>query len=293
MDTRFLQTLLAVVETGSFTRAAHMLNLTPSAVMQRIKVLEAEIGTQLVLRSGGSMCASPACCAIIDDARRLVNGANDIKAVARGRLDVGSLRVGVVHTVLTGLMPDTMLALQRDRPGIDLYILPGTSIDLYGKLLAGELDLAIVVEPGFALPKAFEWTLLREEMLLLITPRTLIERNPYTILKREPFIRYDRNHWGGRMVDAFLRQQGIAPRERYELDSLEAIAILVDRGLGVALIPDWPPPWPDGIDVQRLPLSEAPSRRLGIIAPKASRRQHLIHAFLSEMVGVAARKPST
>jgi DNA-binding transcriptional LysR family regulator len=39
------------------------------------------------------------------------------------------------------------------------------------------------------------------------------------------------------------------PRERFELDTLEAIAIMVDRGLGVALMHDWAPPWPEGLSL--------------------------------------------
>ena len=86
--------------------------------------------------------------------------------------------------------------------------------------------------------------MLRQESLVLITPLTVTDDDPRRILKREPFIRYDRNHWGGRIVDLHLRKMKIRPCERYELDSLEAITILVSRGLGVSLIPDWLPPSP-------------------------------------------------
>ena len=114
MDTRFLQTLLTVAETGSLTRTARALNLTPSAVMQRIKVLEGEIGAPLIHRSGNAMCVTAACAAILEDARFVVGTVSHIKAAAAGRQDVGLLRVGVIHTVLSGLMPDVMLALQRN-----------------------------------------------------------------------------------------------------------------------------------------------------------------------------------
>ncbi|MBD3846262.1 DNA-binding transcriptional LysR family regulator [Bosea sp. OAE752] len=289
MDTRFLQTLLTVAETGSLTRTARALNLTPSAVMQRIKVLEGEIGAPLIHRSGNAMCVTAACAAILEDARFVVGTVSHIKAAAAGRQDVGLLRVGVIHTVLSGLMPDVMLALQRNRPGIELYILPGTSTDLYAKLAAGELDTAIIVQPAFAMPKTLEWTQLRQEPLLLITPRETAESDPGLLLKTEPFIRYDRNHWGGRVVEQYLRSKRIVPREFHELDSIEAITILVHRGLGVALIPDWLPPWPQGVDVRKLPIVDAPKRSIGLIWPKVSRRQPLVRAFADEVLWVAAR----
>ncbi|SFI31361.1 DNA-binding transcriptional regulator, LysR family [Bosea sp. OK403] len=290
METRFLQTLLTVVETGSLTQTARLLNVTPSAVVQRIKALEDEIGSPLIQRSGNAMGPTAACAAILADARLVVSAAGDIKAAASGPLDVGLLRIGVIHTVLSGLLPDILLALKRDRPRIELYILPGTSTDLYPRVLDGTLDAVIAIKPNFNLPKTLDWLLLRQEPLLVIAPRWTTEHDPVVILKNEPFIRYDRNHWGGRTVDQFLRAQRIRPREQYELDSLEAITVLVDRGLGVSLIPDWLPPWPQGVAVRKIAIADAPFRSIGLLWPKVSRRLPLIRAFAEEVAIAATTK---
>ena len=50
------------------------------------------------------------------------------------------------------------------------------------------------------------------------------------------------------------------PRERFELNALNAIAVMVDRGLGVSLVPDWARPWPEGLRLVRMPLPEATCR---------------------------------
>jgi DNA-binding transcriptional LysR family regulator len=60
METRFLHTFLVVVETCSLAETARRLNITPSAVVQRIKALEDEIGSPLIVRSGHSMRATAA-----------------------------------------------------------------------------------------------------------------------------------------------------------------------------------------------------------------------------------------
>ncbi|MFL6719014.1 MAG: LysR family transcriptional regulator, partial [Burkholderiaceae bacterium] len=52
MDTRFLESLVTVVEQGSIAEAARRLNLTPAAITQRIQALERELGTALLMRSG-------------------------------------------------------------------------------------------------------------------------------------------------------------------------------------------------------------------------------------------------
>ncbi|MBB4039400.1 LysR family transcriptional regulator (chromosome initiation inhibitor) [Microvirga flocculans] len=50
LDYSLLSALAAVIRTGSFERAAQQLNVTPSAISQRIKLLEERIGTVLVIR---------------------------------------------------------------------------------------------------------------------------------------------------------------------------------------------------------------------------------------------------
>ena len=53
MDTRYLKTLQAVLESGSFSRAADDLNITQSAVSRRIRFMEDQYGMPLIDRSGG------------------------------------------------------------------------------------------------------------------------------------------------------------------------------------------------------------------------------------------------
>jgi DNA-binding transcriptional LysR family regulator len=108
-----------------------------------------------------------------------------------------------------------------------------------------------------------------------------------TILASEPFIRLGRTSWTGRMVDRYLRQAGIRPNERFELDSLEAIAGMVDRGLGVSLVPDWTAPWPEGLSLRKVQLPGRPVvRRIGAIWAIASVRVQLVQAFIEEATTV-------
>ena len=101
---------------------------------------------------------------------------------------------------------------------------------------------------------ARDWRLLHEEPMVVLAPAARAAEDPHRLLASEPFLRYDRNHWGGQLVDRYLRAAGIRPRERFEMDALDAIAAMVDRGLGVSLVPDWAPPWPEGLKIAKLAL---------------------------------------
>ena len=83
------------------------------------------------------------------------------------------------------------------------------------------------------------------------------------------------------MVDKYLRNAGITPMERFELSSLVAIAMMVDRGLGVALVPDTALNLPDGQSVVRVNLPDATqSRRFGVMWLRSSAKLPLIQKLV-------------
>src|SRR2546427_9483503 len=83
------------------------------------------------------------------------------------------------------------------------------------------------------------------------------------------------------MVERYLRAAQIAPQERFELSSLVAIAMMVERGLGVSLVPDTALNLPDGQGVVRLALpEESQSRRFGVMWLRSSARLPLIHRLV-------------
>jgi DNA-binding transcriptional LysR family regulator len=283
MDTEFLDSFVMVVEHGSVAEAARRLNLTPAAVTQRIRALEREIGTTLVSRSGRTMRPTEAGAAVLPQAQLLVRGVRDLHTMANEQNFAGELGLGAISSALTGILPPVLAHLAQKHPLMTLYIHPGTSADLYRKVVDGELDAAAIVEPPFALPKTCGWTTWREEPLVLLVHRGITERDVHKILGTEPFIRYDRKQWGGRLAETYLQQTGIRPQDHYELDSLDAIAVLVDRELGVALVPDWAPPWPAGLNLTKLPVPVPfAKRRIGLLWRRASARFRLVQALLHE-----------
>jgi DNA-binding transcriptional LysR family regulator len=103
------------------------------------------------------------------------------------------------------------------------------------------------------------------------------------------------------LIDAYLRRNGIRPKELFELDGIESIAVMVDRGLGVSILPDWAPPWPEGLTVRKLPLPDRSfKRRVGILWSRSSLRLGLIHAVIEQADialapgrAASARKPKS
>ena len=281
MDTRFLASLLTVIECGSVAEAARRLHVTPAAIKQRIRVLEAEIGTPLVVRSGRAVRPTENAMAMLDRARNVLDGVRDLAAIASIESLKGEIRLLAMQTALTGLVPDILCRLAIEHPQIDVKIVRGPSDEAYQKVASGEVDAALTSEPPFSIPKSLQWTVLRKEPFVVITPSHIHKRNHLEILEREPFIRLDRKVYAGRMIDEYLRRVNVRVKQVYELDGLEAIVVMVDRGLGVTLLPDWAPPWPAGLSLKKIAVPDPLMKRTtGLLWQRASLRSGLIKAFV-------------
>ena len=288
MDTQFLNTFVTVVDRGSMAAAARELNITPAAVAQQIRTLERELGAPLIARVGRTVSVTEEGSRIVQRARDLLRGVADMRSIANDSAVSGELRLGACPTALAGMLPDILARMVAAFPQINVFIKPGYSADLYRAVESGELDAAIVLQAPFSLPKTCQWQLLREEPLVVLAPEAMADRDPHELLASQPLIRYDRNQWGGRLADEYLRNAGIVPQERFELNALNAIAVMVDRGLGVSLVPNWAQPWPEGLKLVRLPLpNESVPRRIGMVWSRSTVRIRLVTVLLQESQAVS------
>jgi DNA-binding transcriptional LysR family regulator len=235
------------------------------------------------VRSGRTVKPTAAGAAILVPARSFLEEVRDLKSVATGGSLSGELRLGAVQTVLSGQLPDVLKAMAAAHRQIEIHIVRDSPAALHHKVLNGDIDAAVTSEPPFSISKACGWEVLREEPFVVLTPAAMPGRDPHAVLAKEPFIRLDRSAYAGQLIDAYLRKAGIRPNELFELDSLEAIAVMVDRGLGVSLVPDWAPPWPEGLSLRKLALPDrAFVRRTGLLWNRASPRSPLVLAFLEQ-----------
>ncbi len=293
METQFLHTFVTVVDQGSMAAAARVLNITPAAVAQQLRTLEREIGATLIARVGRTVSVTEEGSRILEPTRNLLRSVADLRSIANESHVAGELRLGACQTALIGMLPDTLARMVDAFPGINVFIKPGYSAELVRDVEQGDLDAAVVLQAPFSLPKTCQWLLLREEPLVVLAPQAMAGRDPHELLETEPFIRYDRNQWGGRQAEEYLHAAGIIPHERFELNALNAIAVMVDRGLGVSLVPDWAPPWPEGLKLVRIALpNPSVPRKMGIVWSRSSVRERLVSVFVKESQRASATKPS-
>lgn len=283
MDTDNLLTFQIVARRGSMAGAARELGVTANAVALRLRTLEVEFGAQLVARTGRVVRPTAAGHAVLDLLPGVMSRLRDLRSAASGPDIAGELRIGAIATALTGLLPSVLEASTRTYPYLRLHLVPGTSADLFSRVETGALDAAALVAPLFSLPKAMEFSLWRREHFVLMVPPQETRSDVLEILSSMPVILYDRGQWGGRLAQQWIEGTGIETDIRFELDALDAIAVLVGRGLGVSVVPDWTGPRPEGNRVRTLPLPDSsPSRGIGLLYQRNAPRTHLVRV-LAEM----------
>ncbi len=285
MDTRYLKSLIAVVERGSIADAARAENLTAAAVSQRIQALERELGQTLLTRVGHAAKATDVCYALLPRARRIVQEVALLPDDADPAGLTGTLNLGVISTALTGMVPAALQTLKRLAPGIRPHVVPGASKSLYALLVNGEIDAALLVAPPFELAKSLAVVSLRREPLVLLSrkkPKVSIAAT----LQQHPYIRYDPHSWGGRLADAYLKRLSLSVDPVFDLDALEAIAMLVADNVGVSLVPHW-----TGLERIATQCAITPvgddkfSRELVLMTTGIHQRPHVMAALLQALQG--------
>ncbi|OZI55430.1 LysR family transcriptional regulator [Bordetella genomosp. 5] len=234
---RELRTFLAVARDGTFTGAGRQLGLTQSAVSAQMRRLEDQLGVTLFERTGKSAVLNA-------HGREMVPQAEEMLALAeRMASDVGAarvsglLRIGAIASVQQDLLVRALASFRAAYPEVRVRLVPGVSLNLLGQVDSGEVDLAVLIRPPFSLPPELGWRSLVREPVLLAVPQACPEAPWRELITQQPFLRYDRSSFGGRVVDLFLKRHRLAVRDAIELDEIDALANLVRAGLGVALLP--------------------------------------------------------
>lgn len=257
MDTRFLASLVAVLEEGSMAAAARREGLTASAVTQRVAALEADVGTRLLRRAGRVMQPTEDCRRLLPRMREILRSEAAMRDTLRDHGLGGRLRLGAVSTAMGDYAGQVLRYLRRAAPDVVLELVPGTSKTLYAAMEQDQIDAAILVEPPFPLPKAFVFHDVEQQVLGVLRPKDRITPDL-------PYLVYSRDAWGGALCWDVLTSQVPTPEILAEMDALELIAQMVSEGAAQAVLPQWAGLSHFG-DTQFLPSTGGYTRRMGLL----------------------------
>ncbi len=142
LDPLLLRSFVAIIDTGSFTRAGERVHLTQSTISQQIRRLEQQLGCPLLDRAGRQVVATAEGEKLLGLARRILA----LLAQAEEQVTEGSvaLSLGVPEDFAAGAITPVLAAFARDYPEVRLEVQSGLSHEIWQRFEAGELDLALV-----------------------------------------------------------------------------------------------------------------------------------------------------
>jgi LysR family transcriptional regulator, regulator for metE and metH len=242
LEIRHLRTLTALRDSGSLVRAAHLLNLTQSALSHQIKLLEDRYAAALFERKSVPpqfTAVGLALLALADAVLPQVEAAErEIARIALGRS--GQLRIAVeCHTCFDWLMP-AMDTFRTHWPEVELDIVSGFHPDPIALVLQNRADVAIVSEADSAESVDFH-PLFRFEIMALLANQHALTNRPYLRAKdfaAETLITYPVPDDMLDLVRHVLEPAGIKPTRR-TTELTIAMLQLVASGRGVATLPRW------------------------------------------------------
>lgn len=293
---RLLQTFVAAARGGSFTAAADRMALTQAAVGQQMRALEAEMKNKLFEKTGRTMVLSPAGHLLLPRAEQLLAQYESIRRDLQDQRQIaGSLKLGSLITAV-GLVSSTLTDLKLRHPGLEIVLRVREQSQLVQDVMSGRLDAAVVVENKWPAAQGLTWTFCYDEPLSVIVHSSIaaVDTRIASLFANHRFIRFDRHTQTGARVDRLLRRLHLVPRELIELNSLLAIAELVRRNVGFAVVPLLKNfNWENDPALRVLPLPGRPiARRLGML--EKGQRSHITDVLrdemLSQLADVKARK---
>jgi DNA-binding transcriptional LysR family regulator len=286
MSIRILRTLIAVNDHKTFSAAADAVFVTHAAVSQQMRTLEEKWGVTLFDRSKRTPELTPLGRALVAKAREVVRAYDQLLPSVLGDDGVsGEISLGALPTTLTALVPSAMSLLMQDYPQVHIRLFPGLTTPLISQIQRGALDAALVSRPQTLSPDLEFREVAREPVQLLASLKTESD-DPFDLLARHPFIRFNREAVVGHMIEAWLQTRNIKVNETMELDGMEAISSMVFANLGVSIVPRSCVQSHNPLPLKRLGLGpDAPVRKLGLVFHRDSPRTRA----LSELHSVCLR----
>ena len=246
MELHQLRCFVAVAEELHFGKAARRLEMLPSALGRQVRMLEDELGTQLVLRTTRHVMLSQDGAMFLDHARALLAKADALASQFRdrGRRRSQVLRIGAIDTAAAGLIPDLLYDFRKHHTGVTIELVEDKTIRLLPKLLSGRLDLAFV-RPSEKADGKIEVQILFHETPVVAVPsrHKLASRSRLFVetLAGQPLIvpdRRSRPHSHDLTMKLFERA-GLRPTISQIAEEKQTIVNLVAAKVGLAIVPRW------------------------------------------------------
>jgi DNA-binding transcriptional LysR family regulator len=243
MNFRQLECFVAVVDEGSFTRAARRVGITQPSLSQHIKALEIELEGALLDRLPRGVSLTPAGRSLLPEARTAV------RALERGRqgarsalaLELGELEIATVLSLAVGYLPRHIGIWHGRHPNVSIRLHEFRHRTLLEDAVEqGVADFAVGPQPIRSWDGPLETVTWEEFVIVVGRSDALAGRRTVRLeeLSGREWVLYHPDHGLAGVVEEVCGNAGFRPRGAVRISQAEGAVRLAAAGLGVALVPD-------------------------------------------------------
>ena len=236
-----------VVEAGSITHGAERAHLALAAASTRIRHMEQALGATLLTRGRQGVTPTQAGRTLLQHARTILSQAErlreDLGAYAGGQ--AGQVRVLSNTNALTEFLPETLSAFLAAHPNVSVDLEERLSDEIVGLIAEGVADIGIVA--GTVDAGGLETYPFRSDRFVLVVardhPLARRSRIAFAEVLDHDFVGLDRASALQRFLADKAARAGRSIRLRVQLRSFDAVCRLVERNVGVGIVPETTTRW--------------------------------------------------
>lgn len=238
---RDLEYVVALYKHRHFAKAAETCFISQSTLSLQVKKVEQQLGVQLFERDKKSVHVTEAGERLYPQMQKILKEANGLIDQAKMLANPYALplRLGIIPTLSSYLLPLLMPGLRQEKPELKLYILEGQTEDILRKLTDGDLDAVLVALP-IIISDLETISLFHEPFYLTIPKGHALEQAPIInneSLRSDKVLLLEEGHCLRDQAIAFCGEALNDQEEDFRATSLETLAQMVAANLGITLLP--------------------------------------------------------
>lgn len=240
MELSQLRYVLAVAETGNFTRAAARSNIAQPSLSQQIIKLERELGHKLFHRLGRKAVLTEAGNAFLERARRILFEVEDAtKELGDSPTFERKITVGAISSLAPYVLPELIRRCRKSFPNLQVNIREDFKTTLIREMLEGELDLALAARPIVDTRIHVEplWT---ERLILVVSKGHPLASKPHVTsadITNETLILLGSSSSLAAQVRRFCGDHHFEPKIGSRCSQIATVKALVAIGAGISILP--------------------------------------------------------
>ena len=278
LDLRQLRYFAAIVDQGSFSRAAEALRIAQPSLSLHVRNMETELGTPLLYRSARGVTPTEAGAILLRHARIILGQVTAAEEEIRGHDSdpTGEVRLGLPGTISQILAVPLIRETHARHPRIKLRIAEAMSGFVLDWMREGRIDLAVLY--GEARDHGLKTECVLREELHFFGPPDLADRDglppagtaiSFARLLELPLILPSDGHGLRDLLRRYAENSGLTVNTVIDVDSYGNIKALVREGMGYSILP------PNAIAAE---VAGGVLRTWAIRDPQIQRGVHLAHA---------------